>query len=63
MSTQSKHSKKAIAKNRTRLLKPAIGLKRPEKRTKVSTMKKSNVALTPMMQLALPTMSPWLQDL
>ena len=29
--TQRKHSEKASAKNGTRLLKPAIGLKRPEK--------------------------------
>ena len=30
--TQSKPVKRVTAKNRTRLLKPAIGLKRPEKR-------------------------------
>ena len=56
--TQSKHSKKATAKNRTRFLKPAIGLRRPEKEIKVSTAKKSNVALTLVMQIALPTRSP-----
>ena len=57
--THSKHDDRPTAKNKTRLLKPAIGLKRPEKVTKVSTAKKINVVLTPEMTIALPTRSPW----
>ena len=51
--TQS--TQRTTAKNGTRLLKPAISLRRPEKRTKVSTMKKLNVVLTLAKPTALPT--------
>ena len=53
----SKHNNRVITRNGTRLLKPAIGLKRPEKMTKVSMTKKLNVVLTPVIPIALPTRS------
>ena len=59
MLRHNKHDKRPTAKNRTRLLKPAIGLKRLEKMTKVSTMRKFNVVLIPAMPIAVPTRSPW----
>ena len=57
--THSKHDNRPTAKNRTRLLKPSIGLKRPEKRDKGKHDKKLKVVLTPEMPIALHTRSPW----
>ena len=53
--TQNRQHEKTTAKNGTRLLKPAISLRRPKKKTKVSTTKKLNVALTLVKPTALPT--------
>ena len=51
--TQS--TQRTTAKNGTRLLNPAISLRRPEKRTKVSTTKKLSAVLTLAKPIALPT--------
>ena len=47
------------AKNGTRLLKPAIGLKRPDRGDKGKHDKKLNVVLTLVKQIALPMRSRW----
>ena len=58
--TQRKHDKRAVVKkNGTRILKPAIGLKRPKKMTKVSMVKKLNAVLTLVMPTPLPMRSQW----
>ena len=57
--THSRQIERMTAKNRTRLLKPAIGLKRPERGDEGKHDEKLNVVLTPVKQIALPTRFRW----
>ena len=58
--THSREIERMTANNGTRLLKPVIGLKRPDRGNKGKHDKKSNIVLTPVMQIALPTRFQWL---
>ena len=59
MLTQSRPAKRVTGKNGTRLLKPAIGLKRPEKGDEGKHDEKNNVVLTLTMPTAPPMRFPW----
>ena len=55
--TQSKHGKRTVTKNGTRVIKPAIGLKRPEN-DKIKYNETIHVVLTLETQTPLPTRAP-----
>ena len=53
----NKHDDRTVARNGTRILKPAIGLDRLEKNDEGKYDKKSNTVLTPVMPIVLPMRS------
>ena len=57
--TQRKSQQERNCEEWNKALKPAIVLRPPEKTDQGKHNKKSNVALTPVMQIAPPTRSPW----
>ena len=57
--TPSRQAKRVTAKNSTRLLKAAIGLKRPEKGDEGKHDKKLNLVLTLTMRTAPTMIFPW----
>ena len=58
--THSRQIERMTAKNGTRLLRPAIGLKIPDRGDEGKhTTKKLNVVLTQVKQIALPTRFHW----
>ena len=58
--TQSRQIETITTKNGTRMLKPVIGFKRPDRGDKGKHDGKINVVLTPVKRIVLPTRFPWL---